>query len=112
MLFRSQRQKVESLKMSEAELIAETDKGPGVLMASGYIAGGAIAGIFIALSAGVFVAFDAWFNDWSTKNNPFFQGPYSDALSLLPFVVLIVLLYLAARGRIFSGGVQRNLDKH
>ena len=105
---RKQRQKVESLKMSEAELIAETDKGPGVLMASGYIAGGAIAGIFIALSAGVFVAFDAWFNDWSTKNNPFFQGPYSDALSLLPFVVLIVLLYLAARGRIFSGGVQRN----
>ena len=109
---RKQRQKVESLKMSEAELIAETDKGPGVLMASGYIAGGAIAGIFIALSAGVFVAFDAWFNDWSTKNNPFFQGPYSDALSLLPFVVLIVLLYLAARGTIFSGDVQRNLDKH
>ena len=109
---RKQRQKVESLKMSEAELIAETDKGPGVLMASGYIAGGAIAGIFIALSAGVFVAFDAWFNDWSTKNNPFFQGPYSDALSLLPFVMLIVLLYLAARGTIFSGDAQRNLDKH
>ena len=109
---RKQRQKVESLKMSEAELIAETDKGPGVLMASGYIAGGAIAGIFIALSAGVFVAFDAWFNDWSTKNNPFFQGPYSDALSLLPFVVLIVLLYLAARGTIFSSDVRRNLDKH
>ena len=102
------KQKMKSAKMTPTELIAETDKGPGVLMASGYIAGGAIAGIFIALSAGVFVAFDAWFNDWSTKNNPFFQGPYSDALSLLPFVVLIVLLYLAARGTIFSGGVQRN----
>ena len=102
------KQKMKSAKMTPTELIAETDKGPGVLMASGYIAGGAIAGIFIALSAGVFVAFDAWFNDWSTKNNPFFQGPYSDALSMLPFVVLIVLLYLAARGRIFSGGVQRN----
>ena len=67
------------------ELIAETDKGPGVLMASGYIAGGAIAGIVIALTAGVFVDIDTWFNDWSIKNNPFFQGAYSDALSLLPF---------------------------
>lgn len=100
---RKQRQKTESKTMSDAEMIAETDKGPGVLMASGYIAGGAIAGIFIALSAGVFVAFDAWFNDWSTKNNPFFNGPYADALSMLPFVVLMALLYLAARGKMFSG---------
>ena len=100
---RKQRQKAESKTMSAAESIAETDKGPGVLMASGYIAGGAIAGIFIALSAGVFVAIDTWFNDWSTKNNPFFQGAYSDALSMLPFLVLIVLLYLAARGKVFSG---------
>ena len=100
---RKQRQKAESKTMSAAELIAETDKGPGVLMASGYIAGGAIAGIFIALSAGVFVAIDTWFNDWSTKNNPFFQGAYSDALSMLPFLVLIVLLYMAARGKVFSG---------
>ncbi len=103
---RTQRKKIESAKMSEAELIAETDKGPGVLMASGYIAGGAIAGIFIALSAGVFVAVDTWFNDWSTRNNPFFQGQYSDALSLLPFVVLVVLLYLTARGKLFSGSTQ------
>ena len=97
------RARAANAKLTEAELIAETDKGPGVLMASGYIAGGAIAGIFIALSAGVFVSFDASLNDWATENNPFFQGAYSDALSLLPFVVLIVLLYLAARGRVFSG---------
>ncbi len=103
---RKQRQKERAKKMSDTELIAETDKGPGVLMASGYIAGGAIAGIFIALSAGVFVEFDTWFNDWSTQNNAFFQGPYSDALSVLPFVVLVVLLYLAARGKVFSGGAK------
>ncbi len=103
---RKQRQIVQTREMSDTELIAETDKGPGVLMASGYIAGGAIAGIFIALSAGVFVEFDTWFNDWSTRNNAFFQGPYSDALSLLPFVVLVVLLYLAARGKVFSGGAK------
>ncbi|MEI6737925.1 MAG: OPT/YSL family transporter, partial [Pseudomonadota bacterium] len=100
---RKQRKNVQNTKMTEAELIAETDKGPGVLMASGYIAGGAIAGIFIALSAGVFVAFDNGLNEWSTKHNPFFQGAYSDALSMLPFIVLVVLLYLAARGKIFSG---------
>ena len=103
---RREGKKAENKHMSEVELCAQTDKGPGVLMASGFIAGGAIAGIFIALSAGVFVELDTWFNDWSTKSNPFFQGPYSDALSMLPFAVLVVLLYLAARGRVFSGGVK------
>ena len=44
--------------LSEDELVAEGDKSPGVLMASGYIAGGAIAGIIIAFLAGV-----PWFAD-------------------------------------------------
>ena len=39
--------------LTEDQLIAEGDKSPGVLMASGYIAGGAIAGILIAFLAGV-----------------------------------------------------------
>ena len=39
--------------LTEDQLIAEGDKSPGVLMASGYIAGGAIAGIIIAFLAGV-----------------------------------------------------------
>jgi uncharacterized oligopeptide transporter (OPT) family protein len=34
-----------------AQLVAEGDKSPGVLLASGYIAGGAIAGILIAFMA-------------------------------------------------------------
>src|SRR5207253_2656641 len=34
---------------AEPELTAEGDKGPGVLLASGYIAGGALTGILIAL---------------------------------------------------------------
>src|SRR5207244_1048141 len=37
--------------MNEEEHVAEGDKSPGVLMASGYIAGGAIAGIVIAIMA-------------------------------------------------------------
>ena len=39
--------------LTEEQLVAEGDKSPGVLMASGYIAGGAIAGIIIAFLAGV-----------------------------------------------------------
>ena len=85
--------------LSEVELAAEADKSPGVLMASGYIAGGAIAGIIIAFLAGAFDRVDAGLNNWAEKNNPFFAGPNADLLALLPFALLIVLLYLAARKR-------------
>ena len=34
--------------------MAEGDRSAGVLMSSGYIAGGAIAGIFIAFASGAF----------------------------------------------------------
>ena len=68
-------------------------------MASGYIAGGAIAGIIIAFLAGAFDRVDAGLNNWAEKNNPFFAGPNADLLALLPFALLIVLLYLAARKR-------------
>jgi hypothetical protein len=34
---------------------------------------------------------------WSTANNPFFEGPRADLLSLVPFVLLVGLLYLVAR---------------
>ncbi|HEU5080541.1 MAG TPA: oligopeptide transporter, OPT family [Opitutaceae bacterium] len=81
------------------ELAAESDKSPGVLLASGYIAGGAIAGIIIAFLAGVLDKMDAFLTRWSTANNPFFLGPYSDLLSLIPFVLLAGFLYLVAHER-------------
>ena len=40
------RKKLKSKKLTEEEFVAETDKSPGVLMASGYIAGGALAAVF------------------------------------------------------------------
>ncbi len=84
--------------LTEEQLTAEGDKSPGVLMASGYIAGGAIAGIVIAFLAGVPAM--AGFNDkieaWS-KHNGFFEGPHADLLALIPFAVLIVLLYMTGR---------------
>ena len=87
--------------LTEEQLVAEGDKSPGVLMASGYIAGGAIAGIIIAFLAGV--PFMAGFNEAIGKlaeGNPAHAGPWSDALSLIPFAILIVLLYLTGREKI------------
>jgi putative OPT family oligopeptide transporter len=87
------------LNLSEAELTAEGDKSPGVLMASGYIAGGAIAGIGIAFISGALVSFNQKITDVMTAHNPFFDGPYSDALALLPFAAILAALYLAGRAQ-------------
>jgi putative OPT family oligopeptide transporter len=83
--------------LTEAELAAESDKSPGVLMASGYIAGGAIAGTVLAFYSGFFDRLDAAITTWAKANNPAFEGAYADALSLIPFAVLVVILFLAAR---------------
>ncbi len=91
------RKKHQHQNLSEEQLTAEGDKSPGVLMASGYIAGGAIAGILIAFMAGVTANFTERITRWSVANNPFFEGPSADLLSLIPFVLLVLLLYLVAR---------------
>jgi putative OPT family oligopeptide transporter len=84
-------------KLTEEELAAESDKSPGVLMASGYIAGGAIAGIVIAFLAGVLTDLDNSFATWASAHNPWFEGPSADILSLIPFAGLTVFLYLVGR---------------
>lgn len=99
---RRKRKEPESKNLTEEEFNAQADRGPGVLFASGYIAGGAIAGIVIAFLAGVLGDFDATLHRWAQGHNPFFSGPMSDLLSLLPFLVLVVLLWLVARGRWLS----------
>jgi len=100
---RLQRRRPQYERFTEEEFAAQTDRGPGVLFASGYIAGGAIAGIIIAFLAGVLSDTDAALQNWSTAHNPFFDGPWSDLLSLLPFLVLVVLLWVVARGRWLAG---------
>ncbi|HKG20877.1 MAG TPA: peptide transporter, partial [Blastocatellia bacterium] len=91
------RRRLRHKNLSEDELIAEGDKSPGVLMASGYIAGGALASIIIAFMAGVLTRFNQNLEEWSTASNPFYNGAYSDMLSMIPFAVLIILLYLVGR---------------
>jgi putative OPT family oligopeptide transporter len=83
--------------LTEEQLTAEGDKSPGVLMASGYIAGGAIAGIAIAFSQGLLTEFDTRMTDVMTASNPFFAGHNSNWLALIPFGILTLLLYLAGR---------------
>jgi putative OPT family oligopeptide transporter len=82
---------------SDEERTAAGDRSPGVLLASGYIAGGALAGILIAFTAGVLGDFDKAVTEWSSAHNPFFEGGASDLLSMLPYAALIVLLYWTAR---------------
>jgi putative OPT family oligopeptide transporter len=88
--------------LSEDQLVAETDKSPGVLLASGYIAGGALAGIVIALLAGGMQSTDNLLNDWAMDHNPIFNGPYADALSMIFFAGLCTLLYLVGREKLLG----------
>jgi putative OPT family oligopeptide transporter len=91
-------------RLDQAAFNAESDKSPGVLLASGYIAGGAIAGIGIAFLAGVpgVNRLDDALLRWSTAHNPFFEGPHADLLSLVPYVLLCGFLYLVAREKLLA----------
>ena len=93
------RKKPENKRLTEEEMVAETDKSPGVLLASGYIAGATLAGVlyaFMNLSEGI-VARLKGFEEWAAHHNPFFEGPGSNALGLIPFVLITILLYLVGR---------------
>ena len=96
------RVKFRNREMTEEEFVAETDKSPGVLMASGYIAGGALAAVFIAFFAGVWQEQSTLVEHWSRDHNPFFNGEWSNVLSLLPFGVLVVVLYLVGREKLLA----------
>jgi putative OPT family oligopeptide transporter len=85
-------------KLDEDQLAAEGDRSPGVLLASGYIAGGAIAGIIIAFLAGGLPHIDGAITKWAETYNPFYAGPKADGLSLLAFIALTCVLYLTGRG--------------
>ncbi len=99
------RKKPENRRMTEDQLVAEGDKSQGVLLASGYIAGGTLAGViyaFMNLSEGILNRLKG-FEDWSTASNPFFEGAAADLLGLIPFLILTVLLYLVGREMLLAG---------
>jgi putative OPT family oligopeptide transporter len=97
-------------RLTPVQLIAEGDKSPGVLMASGYIAGGAIAGILIAFLAGVpaMAGFNARIAEFG-EANPMRTGPAADLLALIPFAILITILYLTGREKLFTARPAKTL---
>jgi putative OPT family oligopeptide transporter len=87
----------QNLGLNEEERQAANDRSSGVLLASGYIAGGALAGIIIAITAGVLTDFDAAAARWAEAYNPFFAGDSANVLSMLPYAVIVGLLFWVAR---------------
>ncbi len=85
--------------LSQEEKTAESDRSKGVLLASGYIAGGALAGIVIAFSTGLFTQFDQAVAKWAGQANAFYAGPQADGLSLLPYLFLAAGLLWVSRRR-------------
>jgi hypothetical protein len=97
---RKMRHELREHNLDEHQLAAEGDKSPGVLLASGYIAGGAIAGIIIALVQGVMTDLDGRIGKWANAFNPFYASANADWLALIPFVLLVVFLYFVGRGKL------------
>jgi putative OPT family oligopeptide transporter len=93
--------------LSEEQIVAEGDKSPGVLLASGYIAGGALTGIVILIVSGAFAHFDSQVTTWAETHNPFYAGPSADWLALIPFAALTWFLYMVGREFFLSGRAKK-----
>jgi putative OPT family oligopeptide transporter len=98
------KRKLAGENLTEEQVVAETDKSNGVLLASGYIAGGAIAGILVALFAVVpfLQKIQEASGEWA-KGNPFFEGANSDWLGMIPFWILALILYYVGRELLLTG---------
>ena len=71
-----------------------------MLLASGYIAGGAIAGILIAFMAGVMADFTGPHHARGRRRTiRSSRDAHADLLSMMPFAVLMLLLCLVAHER-------------
>jgi len=99
------KRKLAKSNLTAEQIVAETDKSNGVLLASGYIAGASVAGILVAIFA-FLPALERIQGDWGAwakTSNPFFAGDYADWLGLLPFFVISILLYFVGRELLMKG---------
>ncbi len=105
------RAKPENKALTEDEMAAKTDQSPGVLLSSGYIAGATLAGViysFLNLSGNITARLNGY-EQWATQNNPFFEGPYSNWLGMVPLAILTVGLYLVGREILLKPKAAQNL---
>jgi hypothetical protein len=109
MVDRYTRRKHARAQLTEDQLVAEGDKSNGVLLASGYIAGGTLAGVIFAFLAIPLKDRLDSFQKWAEAHNPFFEGASSDLLAMIPFVALCVLLYLVGRDALLGGKSRKTL---
>ncbi len=92
---------VDRVKKSKAE---ESDSSPAVLLSSGYIAGGAIAGILVAFLE---IAGIAGFLDLSRfLPDSWNKSPLPALLTLAPMIFLLFLVGVRAKGRPAGGGTE------
>src|SRR5204862_6800622 len=87
------RRKHAGAQLTEDQLVAEGDKSNGVLLSSGYIAGGTLAGVLFAFLAIPMKDRLDRFEKWATAHNQFFDGPSSDFLAMVPFIWVFFILY-------------------
>lgn len=93
------RRKFADRDYTEEQLVAEGDKSSGVLLASGYIAGAALAGViyaFLNVKENIREWLGSW-ETWATEKNPLFAGDYASLWAMIPFLVLAVVLYAVGR---------------
>jgi uncharacterized oligopeptide transporter (OPT) family protein len=105
---RHTRRKHSGSQLTEDQLVAEGDKSNGVLLSSGYIAGGTLAGVLFAFLAIPMKDRLDVFERWASAHNPFFEGSNADLLALIPFAVLCLLLYLVGRDILFAPKARRS----
>lgn len=97
------RKKFAAQEMTSEQIDAETDKSNGVLMASGYIAGAAIAGIMVALFSldfGLLLYLKEVkdsFATWAKASNPWFSGEHASLFGMIPFLLICLFLYFVGR---------------
>jgi hypothetical protein len=98
----------EARARAEIEAIRKSETSPGVLLASGYIAGGSLAGVavaFLEFSQSLkqsFLKIGESLNEWS--NRSLFSSPFEftqgDALAIGFFAMLIAFLVLVGMGKL------------
>lgn len=87
----------------EARRIAKTETGPGLLLASGYIAGGALAGVLVAfLQLPFFLPLKEAVNLGERIGEETIPAITDDWIPLVVFLVLMVVLLLVGAGKLLA----------